>query len=296
MLGLTAAALVLTGCSAASEPTSERTATQTTTESPASAQVADRLAALEEQHDVKIGVSAVDAQGKLVEYRADDRFGYASTVKVFAAATLLAEKTPQERAKSVRWTQADIDAAGYSPVTSAHLERRLTLDELAEGAVRDSDNTAMNLVLRSVGGAEAVEKFLRTLGDDRTQLDSYEPDLNTVTPGKPANTTTPAAFRAALRVVLEKNALEPQERRTLLDWMSGNSTGDALIRAGLPAEWKVADKSGGSGGMRNDIGVVTGPGGQTVYLAVFTSTNDPEAEYDDVVVAEAARAVLAEYS
>nr|WP_255499371.1 serine hydrolase [Aeromicrobium senzhongii] len=153
-----------------------------------------------------------------------------------------------------------------------------------------------NLVLRSVGGPEAVEKFLRTLGDDRTQLDSYEPDLNTVTPGQAANTTTPTAFATALQAAVETKALAPRERRTLLDWMGGNSTGDTLIRASLPAGWEVADKSGGAGGMRNDIGVVTGPDGQTVYLAVFTSTNDPEAEYDDVVVEEAARAVLAEYS
>ncbi|QNL95761.1 class A beta-lactamase [Aeromicrobium senzhongii] len=243
-----------------------------------------------------IGVSAVDVQGKRVEYRAGDRFGYASTVKAFAAATMLAEKTPQERAKTVRWTQADIDAAGYSPVTSEHPERGLTLDELAEAAVRDSDNTAMNLVLRSVGGPEAVEKFLRTLGDDRTQLDSYEPDLNTVTPSQVANTTTPTAFATALQAAVETKAIAPRERRTLLDWMGGNSTGDTLTRAGLPAGWEVADKSGGAGGLRNDIGVVTGPDGQTVYLAVFTSTNDPEAEYDDVVVEEAARAVLAEYS
>ena len=296
MLGLTAAAVVISGCSAAPEPTNEPAGTPSATESSASAEVAARLAALEKRHEVTIGVSAVDAHGKRVDHRADERFGFASAVKVFVVATLLDTTTPKDRERTVRWTQADIDTAGYSPVTSEKLGEWLTLDELAEAALRASDNTATNLVLRAVGGPEAVERFLRGVGDDATEFDEYEPDLNDVTPGETANTTAPAAFARALRAVTHGKALSAANRRTLLDWMSGNSTGDKLIRAGLPAGWKVADKSGGAGGRRNDIGVATGPDGQRVYLAVFTSTNDPEAEYDDVVVEEAARVVLAEYS
>lgn len=48
--------------------------------------------------------------------------------------------------------------------------------------------------------------------------------------------------------------------------MSNNATGDELIRAGVPSDWIVADKSGaGSYGTRNDIAIVTPPN-KNLYL------------------------------
>lgn len=255
-----------------------------------------RLASLEAEHDVRIGVAAIDDDGRRVGYRADERFGYASTLKTFAAAALLVEKSEQERGVLLTWTQADLDAAGYSPVTTQHLADGLTLDQLAEAAVRDSDNTAMNLVMNVVGGPAGVEEFMRGLGDDATDVSGYEPDLNAVVPGRDDNTTTPESLTTALREVLAGDALRPTEQRTLLDWMSGNATGDTLIRAGAPVGWTVADKSGGAGGIRNDIAVVTRPDGSRIHLSILTATNDPKVEYDDAVVERAARAVLAEYA
>lgn len=42
--------------------------------------------------------------------------------------------------------------------------------------------------------------------------------------------------------------------------MKGNATGDKLIRAGVPTDWVVGDKSGaGSYGTRNDIAIVWPP-------------------------------------
>lgn len=246
------------------------------------------LAAMEAEYGVRVGVSALAADGSAVEYRADERFGYASTLKVFAAGLLLATTTPAERSATVTWTQADLDAAGFSPATTEHLDDGLTLEQLAEAAVRQSDNTALNLVLEAVGGPDALQRFLRGLGDPTTVVTADEPELNTVTEGSDANTTTPAAFTAALEAQLQDEAVAG----TLLTWMSGNATGDALIRAGAPAGWVVADKSGGAGGIRNDIAVVTRPDGERILLSILTTKTDPDADNDDAVVAETARAVL----
>jgi len=54
----------------------------------------------------------------------------------------------------------------------------------------------------------------------------------------------------------------------------------------------VADKSGGAGGIRNDVAVVTPPGRAPVVVTVFTTRNDPDARYDDALVARAAAIVL----
>lgn len=45
-----------------------------------------------------------------------------------------------------------------------------------------SDNAATNLLLRSVGGPEALTATLRNMGDPVTRIDRYETEMNDVPP------------------------------------------------------------------------------------------------------------------
>ncbi|QHC60752.1 class A beta-lactamase [Rathayibacter sp. VKM Ac-2760] len=274
--------------------TSAPTPTPTPTPTAATVDVSAALGALEAEFDARIGVSALDTgSGTRVAHRADERFGYASSIKALAAAQFLRSVPAAERGEVVTWTAADVEAAGYSPVTSESIENGLPLDRLAEAAVRRSDNTALNLVLDRLGGPAALDRGLEELGDTVTRVVNEEPALNTIEPGSTDDTTTPAAVTADLAAVTLGDALSAADRALLLDWMSGNATGDQLIRAGAPEGWTVADKSGGAGGIRTDIAVVTPPGRAPIVLSVLTARNDPDATYDDALVARAAAAVLA---
>lgn len=295
-------ALALAGCGSPSAPattsattsaTAPSTAPATSSPTPTPIDLSADLAALEAESGTRIGISAVDTgTGRRVEHRQDERFGYASSIKTLAAAAFLRTVPAAERDELVTWTAADVEAAGYSPVTRESIDSGLPLARLAEAAVRQSDNTALNLVLDRLGGPAALDRVLEELGDTTTDVVDEEPALNTVTPGSTANTTTPAATTADLTAVALGDALTPEDRALLLDWMSGNATGDALVRAGAPEGWIVADKSGGAGGIRTDIAVVTPPGRAPIVLSVLTARTDPEAEYDDAVVARAAALVL----
>lgn len=245
------------------------------------------------EYDATVGVVAVDtATGATVSYQPDRRFGYASTIKVFAAAAFLRTVHGADRDERVRWTTSDVAAAGHSPVTSEHIADGLTYSQLAEAAVRSSDNTALNLVLRRIGGPSALGAALQGLGDDTTSVVHDEPDLNTIEPGSTEDTTTPAAFTADLKRVLDGRTLGAADTATLLDWMSGNATGDTLVRAGAPEGWTVADKSGGAGGIRNDVAWVTRGSGTPIAITVLTVRNAEGARYDDALVARTAAAVL----
>lgn len=290
-----AVAASLIGCSSAPAPAAapSDSPSASVTPTPAAVDVSDDLAALELEFDARIGVSAVDTgSGARVLHRADERFGYASSLKVLAAAQLLRTVPAAEREEIVTWTAADVEAAGYSPVTSESVDEGLTLARLAKAAVRRSDNTALNLVLARLGGPEALGRGLEELGDTTTRVVNEEPALNTIEPGGIDDTSTPSAFTADLTQVTLGDALSPDDRALLLEWMSGNDTGDTLIRAGAPEGWSVADKSGGAGGIRNDVAVVAPPGRAPIVLTVFTTRNDPDAEYDDALVARTARVVL----
>lgn len=200
---------------------------------------------LEERFDARLGVYAVDTtSGRSVTHRADERFAYASTVKVLAAAVVPDRTTPAELAQVVPYDADDLVA--YSPVTEERLGTGMTLGEVAEAAVRRSDNTAANLLLERIGGPPALDA-----------------------------------------------ALAEEDRAQLVEWMSGNTTGDALVRAGVPAGWDVADKSGAAAyGTRNDIAVVYPPDGEPIVVAIMSDRGGPDDRYDDALVAEAARVVV----
>lgn len=293
-------ATLLTACGASAGPDQSSAPTASTSPSSASAAAEDganaALARLEAKFGARVGVSAVDTgDGRSVQYRQRDRFGFASTLKVFAAAEFLRTVPESERDTRVTWSEADVDAAGYAPVTSKHINDGMTLAQLAEAAVRQSDNAAMNLILDHIGGPAALDEALADLGDSTTHVVNREPELNTIEPGSIEDTTTPAAFTKDLRVLLESSVLREPDRTLLIEWMSGNTAGDTLIRAGAPEGWKVAQKSGGAGGLRSDIAIVTPPDASPVILTVMTAKRDAAEEYEDELLAEVARVVLARF-
>jgi beta-lactamase class A len=294
--------LGLMGCAAgAPAPSSSPSAVASTSPSaPAVIPAPDRSAefqALEAEFGARVGVSAIDTgSGARLSYRADERFGYASTIKALAAAVFLHEVPAAAREELVTWSAEDVEAAGYSPVTSEHVDTGLTLSQLAEAAVRRSDNTALNLVLARIGGPSGLDAALTALGDEVIEVVNAEPTLNVIEPGSAEDTSTPAAFADDLSRLIDGSVLEPADQETLLTWMSGNATGDTLIRAGAPADWSVADKSGGAGGIRNDVAIIRPPGREPIILSIFTTTLDPDADYDDALVAAVAKAALSAFA
>ena len=169
----------------------------------------------------------------------------------------------------------------------------MTLREVIEAAVRFSDNTAGNLLLEKLGGPEGFETALRKIGDNVTQVDRYETDLNSAVPGDIRDTSTPKALATSLQAFAVSELLSPEKRMLLIDWMRGNSTGNELIRAGAPIGWEVDDKSGaGSYGTRNDIAIVWPPNRAPIVIAVLSSRNTQNAAYDNALIAEAAKVAL----
>jgi beta-lactamase class A len=247
------------------------------------------IANIETASGGRLGVAAFDTGRQLqLNYRGDERFPMASTFKVLAAASILA-RGPGLLAARIRYTQADL--VPYAPVTELHLADGMTNAELCAAALQVSDNPAANLLMRQVGGPAGVTAYARSIGDDTFQLDRWEPELNSAIPGDPRDTTTPLAMVRTLHKLALGDALAPPARKLLVDWMLTSTTGAEKIRAGVPPDWKVADKTGnGSNGSTNTIAVLWPPGRPPIVVAVYF-TQSPKQRND--VVAAAARAVVA---
>ncbi|WP_227998063.1 class A beta-lactamase [Nocardia australiensis] len=255
---------------------------------------AARISDLEMRYEAQIGVFAVDTgTGKTVSNSSNQRFPLLSTFKTLAAAALL-KAHPLDTGYFDRVIQfADADLVANSPVTSTKVASGMSVAELAEAAITRSDNTAGNLLLRELGGPAALTEFLRTLGDQVSQLDRWEPELNTAVPGDPQDTTTPAALATDYRALVLGDALGAPERDRLITWLKANTTGAKRIRAGIPAGWGVGDKTGtGDYGCANDVAVIwPDGGGAPIVVAVLTRKGTQDATADDGVFADTAKLV-----
>nr|WP_285865831.1 class A beta-lactamase [Lederbergia lenta] len=251
-----------------------------------------KFAQLENDFDARLGVYAMDTgSNQTIEYRPEERFAFTSTYKALAAAIVLKQNTMEELKEVIPYTEDDL--VSYSPVTDKHVGTGMTLRDIGEAAVRYSDNTAGNLLFKELGGPKAFEQALRQIGDDITQADRYEPELNAFTPGDPRDTSTPKALATSLEAFVVGDILSDDKRELFTDWLRGNATGDTLIRAGSPENWEVGDKSGaGSYGTRNDIAVVFPENREPIVIAIMSRHDTENAEYDDALIAKAAEVAL----
>jgi beta-lactamase class A/beta-lactamase class A CARB-5 len=236
----------------------------------------------ESRLSARIGVAVLDTEtGKTFTHRADERFPLNSTFKAFLCAALLEKGEQGEVQPDRRVKIRKEDLVSYSPVTEKKVgSGGMTYLELCDAAITISDNAAANLVLEAVGGPQGLTDYLRGIGDTITRLDRTEPALNEGQAGDSRDTTTPAAAVATLQKLVLGDALSPSARDQLTGWLLDNQVGKATLRAGLPEEWPVADKTGAGGnGSRNNIGVIWPDDRQPVVIAVYITQTD--ASFDD---------------
>jgi len=256
---------------------------------------ANRILSTEQRTGARIGVAAVDtASGKRLAYRSEERFPMCSTFKFLAAAAVLkrVDGGQQELDRFVSYDAKDI--LEYAPVTKAHLkDGGMTLGALCAAAIEQSDNTAGNLLLDTIGGPTGLTNFARSIGDETTRLDRKEPELNSASPGDERDTTTPAAMCADMQRLLLGKLLSESSRQQLEDWLRQNETGSQMIRAGVPKTWTVGDKTGRCGnGATNDVAIIRPPASAPILVAIYSMGSASSAQDRTAIVAEAARAVV----
>jgi len=252
---------------------------------------AARIAAIEARIGGRIGMAAADVDdGKRVDYRADERFPMCSTFKFLAAAAVL-KRIDEKKEKLERFVPYDVkDILEYAPVTKEHLKNGgMTLGALCAAAIEQSDNTAGNLLLNAIDGPAGLTNFARNLGDQKTRLDRKEPDLNSAIPGDERDTTSPRSMLDDMKRLLTGYVLSQSSRRQLDDWLQGNKTGTGMIRAGVPKNWIIGDKTGRcANGATNDIAIVRPPDRAPILVAIYSVGSAAPPNDREAAVAEAA--------
>jgi beta-lactamase class A len=258
------------------------------------------VAAIEKRTGGRLGVSVTDVHsGANWSYRGKERFPLASTFKAFSCAHLLslADKGSVDLGKRIQIQPNELET--YSPVTRFNTGGKgMSLFELCDATTSMSDNTAANIILRNTGGPEALTRFIRSIGDEATRFDRFEPQLNDVGPGEVRDTTTPEAAAASLRKLVLGDVLSQPSRRQIENWLVANKVGGPLLRASVPDGWKVADRTGsGEYGSRGVIAVFWPKKGEAstngpVVAAIYLTGTKLTLEERNTALAEVGAALV----
>ena len=285
----------------------------------------DRLAAAS---GGTLGVSALHvASGERVQLNAGERYPMASTFKVAVAAKLLHEVDR----KALSLDEAIvIDERNLSPGSGELVkesrpgtQRSATMGELLGAMLRESDNTATDLLLERVGGTGAVTLHLRALGID--DIDVSRPAAQLVAdawgftlppPGErtaaalarerarvsgppraaaarrflkdPRDTATPDAMAALLEKIQRGKILGARSNELLLEHMRECRTGPRRLKGELPRGMPVAHKTGTLMLVAtNDVGIIDLPwrGGPLVVAIYLKGSNQAIAQQERTIAA-----------
>lgn len=276
-----------------------------------------------------VGVSALHLEsGRRVRVNADRRFPLASTYKVPMAAYALhlvsrGQLSPEQL---IEVRPEDLVISSSITRLFPHPGIRLSLLNLMEAMLIQSDNTATDVLLRTVGGGEAVTAWLRDRGIDGLRVDRSTADLIRDYMGMPRSPAAMAGQYEAMdldgltdadwRRLYDRLLADPRDQGTAdamttllaglwqdawLDAAHGEQlravmgrclTGSARLSGRMPAQQlPLAHKTGSLGGTINDAGVIELPDHRgTVILTVFTqSPSTLEAESGERLIADVGR-------
>ncbi len=273
----------------------------------------------------RIGFAAQEIGGKkIIALNGDEAFAMASTYKVAIAAAVMARVDKGELSlDQLVEVPSDMYVSGEIALaeTFPHPGIQLSVANLMEVMITESDNTATDVNMGLAGGAAAVTENLRRLGItdfrvDRTtqeilkdfyKLPAASPkavaeairkdpglwaaqvDPNPDFEADPRDHTTPLAMLKLLLAIDGGTAMSPKSREFLLGVMSRTRTGVGRLKGLLPKGTPVAHKTGTVGGIANDVGYVTLPDGRRFAIAVFTNSSKTSVSDRDRAIAEIAR-------
>jgi beta-lactamase class A len=243
--------------------------------------LAQQIAKLAEASRGRIGVAAIDlVTGEEVAVLGDQRFPMASTSKIAIAATFL-EGVDQGRFSLTREYPLMIPVPS-KPFSSAVAPVRPgeyhSARELLELMLTRSSNTATDALLKVVGGPAAVNDWARRAGIQNFNLTR---DIATLVRDdgeyNPANhidirdSATPRDMARLLQGLYQGKWLSASSRNLLISTMEKCRTGVRRIRGQLPEGVTVAHKTGSLNNTSSDVGIITGPDGHAIAVAIYVT-------------------------
>lgn len=282
---------------------------------PAPAEFQAKIEALAKDFDGDVGIAVKDLQhGWAASWQGDKLFPQQSSMKIWLAVAVLdaVDRGELRLDEPVVIRPGDLSVFNQPMVRPLVLDDGVhvaTIERLLEWSLRKSDNAATDILMRRVGGGGAVQKVLNRKGVRDLRVGPEERVLQPRISGlewrpefidgdlfnrardkvgdegraaaldaylrNPADGATPLGTAQALDMLRNGRLLSPASTEKLLQILSGGRGGAARLKAGVPAEWVVAHKTGTGPDWRrvnagyNDVGLLIAPDGRAYAAAVY---------------------------
>ena len=195
--------------------------------------------------------------------------------------------------------QSDLASEGlHSPIRDQNPHgARLTLAELLRYAIVESDGTASDVLMKLLGGPQAVMAFLNEIKVSGINVVNSENEIARDWQIQYENWATPTGAVELLAALQAQRGLSADSQKLVLKLLIDSVPGPKRLKGKLPAGTVVAHKTG-TGGTRNgltsatnDIGIITLPNGKHLAVAVFVSDSTANLPVREAVIAEIAKAL-----
>jgi beta-lactamase class A len=225
--------------------------------------------------DLVPGVFLIDLDnGNFLSFNGSTAFSSASMIKlpILIAFFQDVDSGKVKLDEMLSMQQSDV-AEGSGDMQYSGAGTQFTALDTATNMIIHSDNTATNMIIRRLGGNEAINQRFRQWGLQQTLLRKPLPDLEGL------NTTSPKELVSLLALLNEGKLISMKSRDRTFDIMRRTVT-DTLLPSVVAPGSTVAHKTGDIGSLVGDVGVVDLPSGRRYAIAAMVKRphNDGRAQ------------------
>lgn len=171
----------------------------------------------------------------------------------------------------------------------------ITINELLQFMVSESDNIACDILLEKAGGPKQVEDFIHSLRVSGIAIAATEKEMHTNNSLQYKSWCEPIEMTHLLKLFYEGKCLSKASTDYLMKIMIETTTGAQRIKGLLPSGTVVAHKTGSSGTKdgftpaTNDAGIITLPNGKHLIVTAFVTDSKASDSTRDVAIAQIAK-------
>jgi beta-lactamase class A len=248
-----------------------------------------------------VGVSILGIESRdTLNYNGNARLVMHSVMKFPIAMTVLnlVDKGKYKLDKKFKLGKGDLPTGTWSPLRDKYPNGAdVTLSDLLSYMVSQSDNNACDFLLKKLGGPDAVENYLQSLGISGISIEASEADMAKAWEVQYTNWCKPADVVRLLDLFYQGKALSKTSDDFLWKIMTETTTGPNRIKGLLPKDAVVAHKTGtsptnaeGLSPATNDVGIIVLPNGKHLAIAILVCNSKADEATRDKVIAQIAKA------
>lgn len=217
--------------------------------------------------ETSVYVSPTDSTEEVVSNSKAQRA--ASNIKLFILITAYQQVNEVKLNLNDKYTLKDSDKVdGTGEIRNMSSGSEISMQDLLEDMMEDSDNTAANIVIRQLGGMDKVNAQIKKIGAKDTKLERMLMDTDALKDGKD-NYTSVADLGMVLKKIYNHQMVSTKYDNAMLDILKKNNNHTKLPHD-LPEEATVYNKTGefDDYGVENDAAIFGNNKGSFVIVVM----------------------------